>query len=91
LDPDTAPEANLRFADKLWMTSGGSLRGKIFSVNSALFNAHESERGCVGDQPQHVQTPSRLILSNAPSKAKLLRLVSATQPRSKNARQSTTF
>jgi hypothetical protein len=40
------------------------------------------ERGCVEDQPQHVQIASRLHPSNAPDKAKLLRLVGTTQPRS---------
>src|SRR6266850_3151194 len=62
----------------------GPLPQERFPRTLFLLCALEPERGCVGDQPQHVQTVSRWSLSNAPSKAKLLRLVSATQPRSKS-------
>jgi hypothetical protein len=40
------------------------------------------ERGCGEAQPQHVQISNRFRHSTAPGEAKLLRLVSATQPRS---------
>ncbi len=50
---------------------------------SVRFNhSHFAERGCVTDQPQRVPIASRLTLANAPDKTTLLRLVSATQPRS---------
>jgi hypothetical protein len=43
-----------------------------------------AERGCGGDPLQQVQNGSRLNFLNAPGKAKLLRLVGTTQPRSKS-------